>query len=570
MPPLSSTNIRHPSNLVSFRRNSITGLLTGLLSIYAASAFGQATGPRLIDPSAQFPHLTTPKADPGSVASDVPSAAVAVPSGAPVGGFTLTNVTVQGAAAVDPAQLAATWQPLLGKPVTTQDVAAIGSQIAQLYAKSGYELVSVEVPDQTFAGGKVVIVVTEGQIAAVTIEGNTDDADLTLLKNYAAAIIADRPLRRSTLERYILLMNDIPGLKVGSRFDPMPGEAGAVRLVLSILQKQFEWGAQVNNLGTNSLGNTQATVVGAVNNLFEEGDQTQLTLGAPAEFRRYQYIGLSHRDPIGSDGASVVLGAGYLRTDPSGPALSGNANIESAVFNYPVIRSVDETLLVSGGVDMLNSNSALLGMALANERTRNLRLSAVYSLNDTWRGTSVISGTLSQGISGLGAHRGNVAYGGPTYTKLNVLLTREQQLGWQDVILRAKLQGQYALNHLPNSEQFLFGGPYLGRGFDTAYLSGDRGVAAGLEIAHPTPASITPDFLAGSEGFGFIDWGEAINIKTHYLLPYAHGASAGGGVRFKLMDKATVELGAAWVVNQPSQFVKVESPRFIFGFTRNF
>jgi hemolysin activation/secretion protein len=556
------------SNSIALRRTSSLSVLGGLLSLCSIGALAQTATFRPIDPSAQFSHQLAPKADPGAVANDVPTAAVA--SAGPTVSFTLTDVTFVGADAIDPAKLTAIWQPSRGKTITNQDVARMGSQIAQLYADSGFELVSVQVPAQTFAGGKVVIAVTEGQIGAVTIEGNTADSDITLLKSYAAKIIADRPLRKATLERYILLMNDIPGLRVGSRFEALPDQPGAVRLVLSILQKQFEWGAQVNNLGTSALGNTQATVVGAVNNLFQEGDQTQLTFGAPVEFRRYQYVGLSQREPFGSNGAYVLLGAGYLHTNPAGAALSGEAAIANATFNYPIIRSVDENLVGSFGVDMLNSDSALLGKALANERTRSLRLSAVYTLNDTWRGTNTASATISQGVSGLGARRGNVAYGGPTYTKFSALLTRDQLLPWWDFILRAKVQGQYAPNHLPNSEQYLFGGPYIGRGFDTAFLSGDRGVGVGVELAHALPVGITPDFLTGSEAFTFVDWGEAVNVGTRYELPYAHAASAGAGVRLKLLEKATIELAGAYVVNQPSQYVQVESPRFIFGFTRMF
>jgi len=541
--------------------------LGGILSMCAAPALAQS-GPRLIDPATQYPQQIAPKADAGTVAKDAPTAAVAAPAGPSVS-FTLTDMTISGAEAVDQAKLRNIWQPLRGKTVTTQDLSAISNQIAQLYAQSGYELVSVQVPAQQFAGGKVQVEVIEGHIDGVTIEGNTADTDLTLLKSYAAAIITDRPLRKLTLERYILLMNDIPGLKVGSRFEPIPGAPGAVRLVLTVLLSRYEWGAQINNVGVGSLGNTQGTVVGAVNGLFQQGDQTQLTLGLPAEPERYQYVGLSHRTPIGSNGMAFQFGAGYLRTNPSGPGLQGDADIVSAMFTYPLIRSVDQSLILTAGADMLNSNSALLGMALANERTRNLRASALYVLSDAWKGTTTVNMSIAQGIDALGARRGNVAYGGPTYTKLGFLLTREQQLPW-DMILRGKLQAQYSPNRLPNSEQFLFGGSFLGRAFDTAYLAGDRGLATGFELAHPTPAGWTPDYLKGSEAFGFVDWGEALNIKTTYALPYTHAASAGAGLRFKILEKATVELAGGFVVNQPSQYTKAESPRFIFGFTRTF
>ncbi len=539
-------------------------LLGGILCFGDA---GAQTVPRLIDPAAQNPNASLPKGGAASVASDAPAAAVA--QAVPGTGFTLADVQIQGAHTIDQAKLAATWQPLRGKTVTRDDLAALGNKIAQLYAAGGYELVSVIVPAQTFAGGKVTIQVIEGHIGAVTIEGNTEGTDLTLLKAYAAKILADSPLHRETLERYILLMNDIPGLKVGSRFEAIVGAPGAVRLILTIVQKHFEWGVQVNNLGTSALGQTQATLVAAYDSLFQQGDQTQITIGFPAEASRYQYFGLTHRQPIGSDGAAVQIGAGYIHTDPGGVALTGDAETVNTAFTYPWIRTVHESLILSASADMLNSNSALLGQALADERTRSLRVSAVYGLDDAWKGTTVVSGSLNQGIDVLGARRGSLAFGGPTYTKLSFLLTREQQLPW-DIVARGKLEAQYAADHLPNSEQLLLGGPYFGRAFDTAYLSGDRGVATSLELAHATPASWTPDFMAGSEMFGFVDWGQATTLHTQYQLPYAHIASGGAGVRFKFLQKVTLELAGAAVINQPPQFAKLDSPRFIFGFSRQF
>jgi len=546
---------------------SILLSLGSVLCLCAPGALGQVV-PRLIDPSAQFPHAVTQQNDAGTVANGAP-ATTSVQTTGPAAGFVLNQVVVRGANAIDKGRLDALWQPLHGKTVTVQDIVQVGNRIADLYAQDGYELVSVQIPAQQFVAGNVAIDVIEGHVAAITIAGNTADGDLTLIKNYAAKIIADSPLRRATLERYILLMNDIPGLKVGSEFEAIEGQPGSVRLKLTILQRQFDWGFQVNNLGISALGNTQATLVGAVDNLFQQGDQTQLTFGFPFEFNRYQYIGLSQREPLGLNGAYFQIGAGYLRTDPNNLSLNGEANTVSATVNYPLIRSLHENLILSGGADMLNSSSALLGRALADERTRNLRLSAAYSFDDSWKGSNLASMSFGQGLDVLGARRGNIAFGGPTYTKLGFLLSRDQQLPLS-LILRTKLQAQYSPDHLPNSEQFLFGGPYFGRAFDTAFLSGDDGVAASIELAHPTPESWTPDYLTGSEAFGFVDWGEASNVNAIYQLPYARASSAGAGLRLKVMQKATVELSGAMVVAQPTQYARVESPRFVMNITRLF
>lgn len=204
MPRLFSAGNHSQKNTFSSRGRFLIGCSA---LIFCATAASAQTGPRLIDPALQFPQQVTPKADQGAVANSTPSATVAAPAAGSAANFTLTDMAIAGADTIDRSKLAAIWQPLRGKKINTQDIVAVGNQIAQLYAREGYELVSVQVPGQQFAGGKVRVQVIEGHIDGVRIEGNTADTDLTLLKSYAAAIIADQPLHRLTLERYILLMN---------------------------------------------------------------------------------------------------------------------------------------------------------------------------------------------------------------------------------------------------------------------------------------------------------------------------------------------------------------------------
>jgi hemolysin activation/secretion protein len=550
------------------RRSTKIFVLFTLFGLLAAFGAAGQTVTRVIDPGATRPYQVLPRNAADAVATN-PDNKAAASFAVPPASFVLTDLYVDGVKSLERSQLLALYEPLRGHKISAQDVVALANKIAALYVEGGYELVSVQVPAQTFEDGKAYIQVIEGHVAAVAIEGNTGEADLSLLREYAARIIAEQPLRKATLERYILLMNDIPGLTVGSRFEAMPGQPGAVRLYLTILRQPWDWGFQANNLGVSSLGSAQATVVGAVNSVFQEGDQTQLTFGFPTDFDRYQYYGISQREPIGLNGAALVIGGGLLETKPSGGAVKGDADTVNVQLNYPLIRSVHESLIVTGGLDILNSNSALLGQSLSDERTRSLRLSIAYGLDDAWRGTNAVNLTLSQGVDILGARRGSIAFGGPTYSKLAVLVSREQALPW-DLIARAKLQGQYSPQRLPDSEQILFGGPYFGRAFDTAYLSGDRGVATSFELAHPPPDFVTPDYFKGSEIFGYVDWGEVSNVNSRYQLGLAHAASGGAGIRIKLLQKVTFELFGAIVLGRPDAYSKAESPRLVFNFSRNF
>ena len=254
------------------------------LSVVAVHVAAQ-TALHMITPNPVETNVALPDSHPNVVA---PSA-TATPSGVAANvRVVLRSVVVEGARAIPAASFAPLWQGLVGKTVTGAELTELGRKIADRYNAAGYALINVQVPPQDFAGGVVHVTVQEGYVEKVAIEGNTAGADLMLLKHYAARIIADRPLRRSTLERYILLMNDIPGLKVGSRFEPVPGHAGVAALRLTILRKRIEGGLAVNNQGNGQLGTTQATVNLVANNLFREGERTQVVFGAPITLKRYQ------------------------------------------------------------------------------------------------------------------------------------------------------------------------------------------------------------------------------------------------------------------------------------------
>ena len=556
-----------PSRAARRRRAAAIALLPLGILMPVPQALAQSAV-RVGQPSPIYPQQTMPVTNPSAVAPSVTAGPMLAPGVASVR-FVLRGVNVVGADHLPPEAVAATWRGLVGHNVTTRDIAAIGSKIAKLYDDAGFALVSVQVPQQDFAGGIARIDVMEGHVGAVTIEGNTKGADLSLLKSYAAAIIADRPLHRATLERYILLMNDIPGLKVGSSFEPIPGQPGAARLHLHILRRTFEGGVALTSQGINTLGGTQMMTNLAIDSLFQEGDRTQATFGFPFDFSRFQYYGLNHTFPIGHNGMTLTVGGGYIVTHPSSGNPSGTAWTTNTTLAYPIIRAVHQSLIATASFDVLDSHEALLGQSLSDERTRSLRIGAIYGLDDSWKGTTIASATFSEGLDIMGARRGSVAYGGPDYTKIAGRIQRDQKLPF-DFVLRGKLAFQYSTGHLPDSEQFLFGGPDFGQAFDYAYLSGDRGLAASIELAHPIPPAILPRLLYGSEIFAYADWGQVRNVDTLYELPYERAASAGGGVRFKLLNTVTLELAVTTVINQPSQFGRAQSPRFIFGISGGF
>jgi hemolysin activation/secretion protein len=549
-----------------------------IVSLFLSGAALAQTGTRIID-----------TLEPGSTSNAIPAKTLNAnpeevpsapkPTGASEGAagelkpFVLRYVKVEGAAHLDPGAIYTVWRDEVGKTVTLDDIRHIADGIGTLYKRAGYALYTVSIPRQSFADGVVTVQVAEGYVAEVHIEVANPDVDLNLIKAYGEAIAADKPLRQATLERFILLMSDLPGFKVGSKFETISGTPGAYRLVLGVTEKKFDAGFGFANLGTPLLSDSQFDVNGVANSLLREGDRTQLVYGFPPDgFSHYQYYGLSHQTPLGDDGVTLQLNAGYLGTKVDG--LSGRAYLVNLHVNDPLLRGVDENLFLNAGFDALNADDAILGSLLSDERTRAFRTTLAYALRDDLffglSGTNTAVGTLSGGAPILGARRGSVALGSPSFGKFNTRVERDQTLPW-DFIFRVRLSGQYSGSHLPASEQYTFGGEDFGRAFDYDTLTGDRGIALAGELAyqigpfHPYGVTLAP------EVYGWTDWGRVWTADTIYQPATDRAASGGIGSRATVgdTDKTIVSLELARDLERPLFAPSPPAWRVVFSIRRS-
>ena len=58
--------------------------------------------------------------------------------------------------------------------------------------------------------------------------------------DYAAKITAERPANIRTIERYLLLAGDLPGLKFKNSIKPHPSIVGAAILVVEVTEKPVD------------------------------------------------------------------------------------------------------------------------------------------------------------------------------------------------------------------------------------------------------------------------------------------------------------------------------------------
>jgi hemolysin activation/secretion protein len=341
-----------------------------------------------------------------------------------------------------------------------------------------------------------------------------------------------------------------------------------VQLVLIVRKQKAFAGFSINNQGTPLLDNTQAVFNAGVNNLFHEGERTQLVLGLPIDIRRYQYYGINDIEPIGGDGLALSLSAGELVSNPIDHGSSGNAQLFGVQLSYPIIRAVHTNLGVSGGLDAINSDNGFLDTTTSDERTRALRLAFTYNDDRYFEGIDNAGASVSEGLNIFGARQAAFYYGKPSFTKGDLNLERLQLLP-HGFALRLSATGQFTDDRLPPSEEFDYGGPDYGQAFTASELSGDEGIAGLAQLAHTVPPAFLPKQLAGTSLFVLTDYGRIWNRDFPYERT-DRAASFAAGVKLLFIGKFALELGAATPIIKPEFVPHDEHWRFILETSGHF
>jgi hemolysin activation/secretion protein len=459
----------------------------------------------------------------------------------------LREVRVLGSTRLN-AQVGAIAARFAGRPLDQATIKAVADAVSAAYADTGLALYTIAVPRQDLGQGVLTLRAVEGYIAEVSLQGDARAARNRQVLAYVAKLKAQRPLTKAWLERYLSLIRDIPGLTVDAQLYNTPAP-GAVRLALTLRLKRVEPNVAINNSGAARLGAAQALASATAYSLARDGDLLRVTGSVAADLVRFQYISGTYVTPLGSDGLTLRADASYLKTRPKDPPIDGEAGSLGLQLAYPLLRSYDRNLTVSGGLDGLNSDNALYGASLTSDHTRAVRAGLVYGETRPRRSVSA-SLILAQGLEGLGA-RTDLRLTDADFSKLDLQVGVNQQLG-KTVVLRLQGLTQASSGRLPAAEQLPLGGPVFGRAFPQAEIVGDYGYAGSAELGWISPKP-WPAALQGSELYVFADGGRT---WSRARLPYATAqaydlVSAGAGVRFLIHRKTVIGLEAAKAVDAP-------------------
>lgn len=482
------------------------------------------------------------------------------PVSAPIAGaeqlqFTLHTIELSGNTVITSAELTKLYQPYLGKQITLAKLQEIVDDITTYYRKQGYVLSQAVLPAQKIDQGIVKIQIVEGYINQVSIDGKIDVRLTKLLQDMAAHIKASRPLKADVLERYALLVNDLPGVSVKTIITPDNTKLGAANLIFVVQQQRIALNLDYDNRGTRWLGPNEYGIGTQVNSLLRAGDETTFNVLTTTDSKELYYYNLSHDTPLGTDGTRLNISANYTRTHPGFTLapyeIIGNSYTLATSIIHPLLRERDENLFVRGGINLLNSKNDILDTGFNADRTRSINIGLDYNLYDQWQGVSIISTQITQGLDILEARINGTDIlplsrpnGHADFTKFSANLSRLQYLPAQFSILLSTT-GQYALNPLLSADQFTFGGSQFGTAYDPAELIGDSGTAGKLELRRDFQIA-NSQIINSLQLFTHYDAGIIWNRDTtNGQLPRATATSVAAGLRMSIMHYFNAELEAA-------------------------
>jgi hemolysin activation/secretion protein len=484
--------------------------------------------------------------------------------------FYLRAVSLEGAAAIPRDHLASVYQPYLGKKVSQADLAAIAGGISDLYRAAGFHLSRAIVPPQDIDGGRVRLKMIEGSITEVVLKG--DNADQFGVRPLLDPVIAESPSRLATLERQLLLINDRSGVRVVDTVLEEIGVAtGRFRLKAYLKTWHLYTSFGVDNLGSSAVGPWQSYATGAFNSYLRPGDTLALNLATtPGDPRELGFGRLSYDVPIGTDGVRVGASALYSDVRPGDDRRLYNDITTTDGFelrgSFVPLLSQRSSLTLTAAADFSNVSEHDVFGPIYNDHIRTVSLTSDYRLQDNLGGNNYFTMTYRQGLDILGASQlgdDSLSRDGASgnFSVIDAWFTRYQRLSdaWSIKIASA---GQVASGPLFTSQQFYLGGAAFGRGYGSAEISGDNGIAGSAELRFDQQLNFR--YLTGYQLYGFVDAGAAWNDGFSYNDGLAL-TSAGAGVRFFLIGDLQSDIAVAFPLSYRAPDNSSRTARVLFS-----
>ena len=446
----------------------------------------------------------------------------------------------------------------IGKTLSFADLDALVAEITNyLREKKGYLLARAYLPRQDVTSGSIEIAIQIGKIdgsVAIELKLSTRIDPSFLQKIANSAVPEGSVLRNEELERAVLLINDLPGIKAKASLE-RGDTPGAARVLIHAEEGKLVTGLlSADNYGDRYTGTARGNALLTLNDPFGHGEQLSVSYTGAEHLNQGR---ISATLPIGFNGLTASLSWTGMNYRLGGDFSSLNAKGKSSAFNgglsYPLLRTRENSIWLSMNGEVIELQDEAGGSPPLD---RDLKVA-----------TAGINGSFMDGFGGGGMTGANLLLTGGdvnlsdllsvvdatgpktagSFTRATYSVARLQKLT-DKLTLFASFRGQLADGNLDSSQKFILGGPSGVRAYPVGEASGDQGNLLTLEGRY--------DFTPGTQLIGFFDggcielhkqvWTGAITNatgKNHYCL-----SGAGAAINFVQEDSYEIYASLAHVL----------------------
>lgn len=422
----------------------------------------------------------------------------------------LSTAVIRNSSTYNATELYSAYEVHLGKPVTESTAGAIAEAVRDKYRDDGYSRPGFKVADNGLKSGIIRIELIEASISGVRFEGNSGPHDARL-----DALFGDLPsgrvLRPEEIRNVLQQARRLPGLDIN--LSTVPDEIGDGAFVLNVDSAYKAVGGSITytNRGTKQIGRDLllARLVG--NGILGRTNSVGLSLATAEDSSDYASGGLFLRAPLGAGATSLFTHASIAAVQVVSSAVV--VDQDRRQFQVKISRPLPDWAgrKVTGWsafeIDDLDVRND--GSLVREDRLRSVQPGASLSWREGVR-QHLLTIEADIGLGALGSRLDNFAE--PDDGRRNDFLIARLQ--YVDLVklterwsLRIDTYAQHSPHILPSVKRFKVGGGRIGRGFDAAALTGDRGLGGKLEVRRQLGGRLP--VVEWLDGYVFYDIGAA-------------------------------------------------------------
>ena len=278
--------------------------------------------------------------------------------------FVLKQLLIQGTTLYDKKTLKPLYSNYLKKELTLKDIYEIAQTITNKYRNDGYILSKAIVPAQKIKNGVVHLKIIEGYIDKINIQGPVR-GPRKLIDRYRKKILKSRPLRALDLERYLLLIDDLPGVTAKSVLTPSEDKPSATTMTLILADKAFEGHVGADNRGSKFNGPYEFSGGLTANSLLGDHTRTGLQGVITSQTEELLFLNAFYDFPINQEGTRLFFSGSVSESEPGSSLKQFNINGDSSTMTlrltHPFFRSRGKNLTGHLGFTGRDSTTKILG-----------------------------------------------------------------------------------------------------------------------------------------------------------------------------------------------------------------